>query len=367
MKRKSKKQNVVLREKQLADGTLSLYLDMYRSGKRTYEFLKLYINPKARTPIERQANKETYALADSIRLKRESEINHNEFGFVAPHRKKLDFILFYRDYIESYTKKDHRMMKGGFNAFIAYLETIGINTAKPLEPKNITEKLIEDFADYLEDSFNGETPHSYFKRFKKAMRYATEKNIFTQNPAEKVSISEGEGVKKAILSIDELKALHRTQYTNDDIRRAFLFSASTGLRFCDVNKITFANIDFSNSMLTIEQQKVKGKSKQVNVPLNKTVLNLIGEPGKSNEKVFNLPSFNAVLKDLQVWCKRAGVNKRITWHSARHSFAVNTLTSGANIKTVSSLLGHASLKHTQKYLHVVDEDKTKAVSKIELE
>jgi integrase/recombinase XerD len=367
MKRKgTKKQNVVLREKQLADGTLSLYLDIYRSGKRTYEFLKLYVNPKARTPIERQANKETYQLADDIRLKRESEINHGEFGFVAPHRKKIDFMLFYRDYVDNYTKKDHRMMKGALNAFTAFLQTKGINPGKSLEPKKITPDLIKGFADYLEDTFKGETPHSYLKRFKKAMRYATNQNLFTKNPADDISIAESGGIKKQILSLDEVKTLNGTPYTNENIRRAFLFSSLTGLRFCDVNQITFANIDFSNKLLAMEQQKVKGKSKQVTIPLNVTALNLIGTPGETDQKVFSLPSFTACLKDLRQWCKRAGINKRITWHSARHSFAVNLLSGGANVKTVSDLLGHASLKNTQKYLHVVDKQKTEAVNLIEL-
>lgn len=367
MKRKGiKKQNVVLREKELSNGSLSLYLDIYRSGKRTYEFLKLYIDPKARTPIERQKNKETYQLAEEIRNKRESELNHGEFGIIAPHRKKIDFLLFYRDYLNKYTKKDHRMMKGANAAFLSYLQTIDVNIGKALEPKKITPDLIKGFADYLEASFNGETPNSYLRRFKKVIRYATNQNIFTKNPADGISIAESGGINKQILSLDEVKILNSTPYINDNVRRAFLFSSVTGLRFCDVNQITFSNIDFGNKLLSIEQQKVKGKSKQVIVPLNGTALNLIGEPGEPDQKVFALPSFNACLKDIRQWCKQAKIQKRITWHSARHSFAVNLLVGGANVKTVSDLLGHSSLKNTQKYLHVVDKQKNEAVNLIEL-
>ena len=54
----TKKNNVVLREKALTNGNVSLYLDIYRDGTRTYEFLKLYVNTKARTPIDREANRE---------------------------------------------------------------------------------------------------------------------------------------------------------------------------------------------------------------------------------------------------------------------------------------------------------------------
>lgn len=67
---------------------------------------------------------------------------------------------------------------------------------------------------------------------------------------------------------------------------------------------------------------------------------------------------------LRKWVKAAGIKKKITWHCARHSFAVNVLTKGANIKTVSSLLGHTSIKMTERYLHVVDSLKQDAINSL---
>ncbi|WP_369809544.1 tyrosine-type recombinase/integrase [uncultured Duncaniella sp.] len=67
---------------------------------------------------------------------------------------------------------------------------------------------------------------------------------------------------------------------------------------------------------------------------------------------------------LRKWVKAAGIRKKITWHCARHSFAVNVLTKGANIKTVSSLLGHTSIKMTERYLHVVDSLKQDAINSL---
>lgn len=368
MKRKTKKQNVTLREKQLADGTLSLYLDMYRSGRRTYEFLKLYINPKARTPIERQANKETYQLADQIRLKRESEINHNEFGFVAPHRKKIDFLLWADDYVETYQKKDYRNMLGALNNFKRYLEDKGIRQSKGLEPKKITPDLIKGFADYLESISKGEGAHSYFARFKKMLRAATKDNLFIKSPADDIFISVSRGLSKDVLTVDEIRLLAGTDCPNDGVKRAFLFSCLTGLRFCDVNRITFAAVDFNNKFVKIDQAKVKGDAKQVTINLNKSALNLIGEDGKSDEKIFSLPSHNGCLKNLETWCRRAGIKKHITWHCARHSFAVNLLsTDKVNIKTVQGLLGHSSLTHTTIYTRVIDQKKAEAVNLIDLE
>jgi len=71
------------------------------------------------------------------------------------------------------------------------------------------------------------------------------------------------------------------------------------------------------------------------------------------------------LKDIRIWVKRAGIDKHITWHCARHSFAVNLLGEcQTDIKTVASLLVHSGLKHTEKYTRAVDSLKEKAVNSL---
>ena len=77
--------------------------------------------------------------------------------------------------------------------------------------------------------------------------------------------------------------------------------------------------------------------------------------------IFPLPSYESCSKSLRRWVKRAGIDKHISWHCARHSFATNILTNGANIKTVASLLGHSGLKHTEKYVRAVDKLKEEAI------
>ncbi|WP_289225901.1 tyrosine-type recombinase/integrase, partial [Bacteroides acidifaciens] len=80
--------------------------------------------------------------------------------------------------------------------------------------------------------------------------------------------------------------------------------------------------------------------------------------------IFPLPSHTMCLKALRHWVSRAGIDKHITWHCARHSFAVNILNNGANIKTVASLLGHSGLKHTEKYTRAVDSLKQEAINSL---
>ena len=142
-----------------------------------------------------------------------------------------------------------------------------------------------------------------------------------------------------------------------------------GLRYCDVKDLTFANVDYSNRLLKFEQNKTKGHSATsgVVIDLSDDILELIGKPSTDLNKdslIFNLPSYTMCIKSIERWVKRAGIYKHITWHCARHSFAVNVLNSGANIKTVASLLGHSGLKHTEKYTRAVDSLKKEAMTKL---
>ena len=140
-----------------------------------------------------------------------------------------------------------------------------------------------------------------------------------------------------------------------------------GLRFCDVKDLTYKNIDYTNHLLKFEQNKTKGHSANsgVVIPLNDGLLSLIGEdPENLDSSIFNLPTYESCCKSVKRWVKRAGINKHISWHCARHSFAVNILNNGANIKTVASLLGHSGLKHTEKYTRAVDKLKSEAINSL---
>jgi integrase len=132
--------------------------------------------------------------------------------------------------------------------------------------------------------------------------------------------------------------------------------------------LKYKNIDYSNKLLMFEQAKTKGHSAAsgVVIPLNDNLLSLVGEASTDTKEnaIFNLPSHTMCLKALRRWTKRAGITKHITWHCARHSFAVNILNNGANIKTVASLLGHSGLKHTEKYTRAVDSLKEAAINSL---
>ncbi len=354
--------NVRLRGKRLANNIISLYLDYYQGyikdndkikTKRKVEYLKIYLTDNPGTPEERLKNDEALRLAQMIRNNRESDLQHNSEGLIAPFRKKTNFIDYCEAYQNSYQKKDIRMIKAAISEFKSF------TNQNYLTPALIDEAKVKGYRDYLINKFHGETPNSVFARFKKILNAATEEGLFIKNPAQKITCKIPEGIPKEILTPDEIIKLSKTECGNTQIKRAFLLSLNTGLRFVDITDLKYKHI--TNGLIKKPQQKT---GREVSIDLNNTAINLIGKMGQPDEFIFNLPSFNGCIKTLRNWAKKAGINKKITWHSARHSFATILLMNKTDIKTVGSLLGHSKIEHTQKYTHIVNELKAQAVKSL---
>lgn len=389
----------------LSDGRDSLYLEFYlgyevveskngntyKKVNRSTERLGLYLWQAPRTPQERQQNKETLDIAKRIRFERGQELLENAEGYRLKKDKDVDFLTWMWSYYEAYTKADKRHIKRAYNCFVDYLTDPNDKfTPKPdwtkeerdkaakekakrtrglkIKPQQLTKEMISGFTEYLQRRFRGDGPHTLYGRFKKIIKAAVEADIIRKNPCSDVVIKIDNGaLKKDVLGIDEMQRLIATHYEgeNPEIRRAFIFCLYCGLRWCDVKELTFANVDYSNRLLKFEQAKTKGRSSAsgVVIPLNEGLLDLIGK-GEREGRIFTLPSHTMCLKALRHWTKRAGIDKHITWHCARHSFAVNILNNGANIKTVASLLGHSGLSQTEKYTRAVDSLKEAAINSL---
>lgn len=413
--------NPKLGAKVLSDGRESLFLDFYlgysmavssKTGKEykrvnnKREFLSLYLWQAPRTPLERQQNKETLDLAKKIRYERGQELLENQEGYRIGKQKKEDvnYLDFMADYHASYTKKDANQIRRARTVFIDFLidpkgkllpekitgsmtkeekETIRKSNAKKeaererkahglvVRPQHLTKDLMKAFTEYLINRFTGEGAHTVYGRFKKMILAALDKDIIAKNPCRGVSIKKDYGqLKKEILSQEEIVLLANTHYEkeNPDIHLAFIFCLYCGLRWCDVKDLTYANVDYSNKLLKFEQSKTKAHSAAsgVVIPLNDGLLHLIGQPkdGNRNQIIFPLPSHTMCLKALRHWVARAGIQKHITWHCARHSCGTNLLSNGANIKTVASILGHSGLAHTEKYTRAVDSLKQAAIDSL---
>lgn len=377
--------NPKLKEKILSDGQISLYLEYYLGYSKEFddekdkeiirtsrkkEFLNLYVWQAPRTPLERQQNKETYELARKIRFEREQELKEGKLGYRL-RAKAINFFDFIQAYYDEYTKGDKRMIKAAQKRFTDFITLEYPLYKGNISPEKITPDMMEHFVEYLQSISKGEGALTHWKRWKKIVKAAVKQDILRKNPCEDIICkSDEEALKKDILSIEEMEQLINTTYQgqNPHTRRAFIFTLYTGIRFCDIKDLTFSNVDYSNKTITFNQKKTQGHSSKswVTIPLNDGLLSLIGKSTTNdpNEKIFKLPSQEMCLKALRHWTAKAGIVKHITWHCGRHSFAVNILNNGANIKTVASLLGHSSLQHTEKYTRAVDSLKEAAINSL---
>jgi site-specific recombinase XerD len=347
---------VYLRKRKNSDGSTSLLLDVWHNSKRSYEFLKECKLSNSKNPIARQEDKKKIALAEQIRNKRALQLQSGEYDILPSFRQDIDFLAYFQAYLDKYKKKDARLLAACFNKFKQYLQESNISS---INARQLNEAIVEDFKEFLEASLNGESPANYFKKFKKVMKQAMRDKIISINPAAELTARRNEGVKKEILNFDEIKLLAITPANNEQVKRAFLFSCLTGLRYCDIVSLKWESIN--GQVLKIKQQKT---SKDVTIVLNDSALNLLGKPKKGAIAVFNLPSHTSCLDGLRSWCKAAGIQKHITWHCARHSFATNIIFYGSDVNSASSLLGHSSLAYTQRYLRIANELKEKAVQKL---
>jgi integrase len=154
---------------------------------------------------------------------------------------------------------------------------------------------------------------------------------------------------------------------NELMKKAFIFACLTGLRFSDIQKLKWSEMQHSAELghyIRFVQQKTKGSE---TLPISDEAYNLLGAKGAQPEVVFpDLIYSDSRNADLYRWMVKAGIEKHITFHCARHTYATLQLTLGTDIFTVSKLLGHRHLKTTQIYANVIDEKKTVAANKINI-
>lgn len=354
------KQKVQIRQKKTSEIRISLLLDWYDgSNKRTKEYLGLFLIANPKNPIERQSNKDTLVFAELKRAERENQLFKGEVDEILEQKtaKSKGFIPYFENYVLNYSKKDLRVMK----AVLAHFKTF----APPhITTKDITEQLCYDFKDYLSNHLKGESPPTYFARFKKMLHQAKRDKIFRTNPAEDVkNFKTDVSIAKDVLTIEELQILLHTHCGNESVKSAFLFCCNTGLRFVDVKALKWENI--KDNILKIEQSKTKDKATDggvVEVTLSKTAISLLGTPKEDQELVYKLPTHGATGKNLNNWLARASIEKHITFHCARHTFGTLLAFYETDLLTLSKLLGHSSIKYSPRYVRTSNEMKQKAVN-----
>lgn len=343
--------SVKLRKKKLADGRLSIYLDLYLNGKRQYEFLKLYLTK------DKLQNKETMRLAESIRAKRELELQNSEHGFIPTFKKRVNFV----EYFELIVKDKPKTEKAWPNT-LRYLKEF---TKGHIQFAAINENWLEQFKSYLLTKVSQNTAYTYFSKVKTALNKAIKDKIIINNPSATVPQVKKTDTERNFLTLEEMKRLFATNCRNSETKRAFLFACYTGLRLSDVQNLTWQNI--KDNKVQFRQQKTKAveylplsemAKELLYTDINKNVLPL------PTNKIFNLPDRTSLNKIIKKWCVDASIDKSISFHTSRHTFATLALTQGVDLYTVSKLLGHKRITVTEIYAKIVDEKLKEAVSKL---
>ncbi len=364
---------ILLSKRKLKNGRCSLYLDCNINGKRYKESLGITLEAPTSKEI-RLANCAKLQLAKLLRAQREIDYLHNHYWSLlpplfhsqtskeegVPDEPSPDIFWVSIDYLNTYRRKDRRVAQAVFS----YLRQFH---PAALPVNHITHGFCTRFFCFLQERLHGNTPVNYFKKFKMCLEYCVEKNLLPDNPAKGIRLPQYNDVTKEILSAKELVKLTLTPCRNPEVKRAFLFSCQSGLRWCDVQELCYKNIDFAQRHLTLVQKKVAGHSQKsvLHLYLNENAMRLLQESqGTPDDYIFTLPSHSYCLRIINEWTARAGLRKHISFHCARHTFITSIMARGANIKTAASLAGHSSTRHTEKYIHIIDQQKQQAVESL---
>lgn len=374
---------ITLKERKLPSGKISLLIEYYKGSEispegkrrhiREFENLQLYLDPNAKTVNEKKKNKENLDLAKKILAIREAEFYQGRFDLKNNIKSKRRFLDFFQEKTEE--KINSPKNYGNWSATMVHLK-------RCISPTLTFEEIDETFVKRVRKYFDIEaktksetllsenSKYSYFNKFKAALRAAFDEGYTSINYGAKVKSFEQQESQREYLTHEELQQLASTECKYPVLKRAFIFSCLSGLRWSDINKMIWAEVreELQEGEETIKINFIQEKTLGVEyLYISKQARELLGERKYPFDRVFIGLKYSAVYNtELLRWCNRAGIMKHITFHSARHTNAVLLLENGADIYTVSKRLGHSELRTTQIYAKMVDQKNKEAANLIPL-
>ena len=376
------KEPIRIRERKLADGNISLYLDIYVKGTRKYESLGLYLIPES-LPNAKATNARTRSIAEKIKsdriialqdrgikhwdkIKRSNmpivewliQYEQDSAGFKPSTLKgRMDM----RKKVEEYLEKEglsyigmNEVGQDFCRGFLRFLETAKNSVAKKQKDRTISKGC----AHHHQAVLNG------------ALNKAVREGVLQQNPMKMLDKREKfqpSPEEREFLTIEELRNLMDVPCSNEQVKKAFVFSCFTGLRLSDVRTLTWNKIhkmpDGKTLYVHVFMQKTQ---KPLNVPLSGEALKVLAEKENPDEPIFTLPTSDATINyHIKKWVKNGHIDKEISFHCSRHTFATMTLTLRADLYTTSKLLGHANVTTPQTHSKIIDNKKVETVNLVD--
>ncbi|MDI5568184.1 site-specific integrase, partial [Salmonella enterica subsp. enterica serovar Kentucky] len=311
--------------------------------------------------------------AEAIRAKRLLEMESAKHGL--DDRTKLNASFF--DYFDQITASKASGSKSNYSIWVsAGIHLHRYHRHAELTFEQVDKYFLEGFRHYLQHEamtksdtgLSRNTACSYFNKIRAALNQAQRDRIIRDNPVEQVKSIKAERTQRTYLTLDEVKALTKAECRYDVLRRAFLFSCTTGLRWSDIHKLVWSEIELfaqGHYRIIFSQIKLKNSGnglQYLDLPDSAVRLLNLENRGKPTERVFKGLRYDSYSNVALVqWAVRAGITKHVTFHAGRHTFAVNQLARGLDIYSLSRLLGHSELRTTEIYADILETRRTEAM------
>jgi len=329
-----------------------LYLDIYYKGRRKWESLHLTLTDDKKT------NEETMRLAKIARARKEQQLFSHEWNLLDNVRSKRTLDDYAAEMAEPMKKSMH------LPKALPYLREY----SKGIRLEAVDPEWLNGFKEYLLSSpkLKQITAAHYFAAICHVLKQAHLDKIIPSDPAQSVKKIQEPEAMKVWLDKEELERLARTPLggiLGAAIRRSFLFACMVGLRISDIKSLKWGDIaKIPSPRILMRQQKTQVI---VGIPINASAWAIIKDDKIHNADELVFPRLSAsttsATQYFRQWAEAAGVPKKIGWHTARHTFAVLALEGGAELYTVSKLLGHTDIQTTQVYAKATDGMKRAAV------
>ena len=338
--------------KPLRNGNKAIYLRCYvaNTGSKGYQYenLGMYLVPEVDAATKNQ-NKNTLLAVEAIKAQRIIDAaNGKAFIKKADRTKKTLLVDWMQHYAEIKAKlgqsksnavtinnvllhlvkyKGNKITMAqvdknfceGFVLYLANGTTIG--TSKPKKTGEHKEKPIAP-----------STARLYFNTFVTALNEAVRDGVIDKNPTSQLKKEEKKPLKRGgndrgYLEIEEVKKLIETPCNDEQTKMAFLFACFCGLRLSDIKDLKWQDIKCDADGGAVVS-KIQVKTRQsIIVPLSANALEWLPDRGKAKDKdaVFALQSHFTINRSVKRWAKDADINKNVTFHLSRHTFATTLL------------------------------------------
>ncbi|MEA4935023.1 MAG: site-specific integrase [Paludibacter sp.] len=325
-------------------------------------------------------DQEACVFADGVRSIRQKEYDNADLYTekeaelaVQNQRQQIDFIEYFLKVSKDRHRNSSQSIIVNWNRVGELLKLFTNNQPLPFSQINLSKA--EEIRRFMltapcggnkKGTVSHNTAATYYSIFKAGLKQAFIDGYLTVDISAKIKGIQDQESRREHLSVEELNILAETPCDRPILKRAALFSALTGVRHCDIQKLKWKEIQVVGEQvrLNFTQQKTKGVEY---MPISEQAYQLCGEPGKPEQLVFeDLPDPSWISGPLKRWIKSAGITRNITFHCFRHTYATLQLVGGTDIYTVSKMLGHTNVKTTQIYAKVVDEKKQKATKAIKI-